>query len=141
MEVRSIATYSLNPTVKTRYVGTDVQLKSGMNVAASYPHTAPFGLNTYNLVNSNPTTGLGLFPGTAKSLEGVVTDQNGSPLSRKVIAISERTYLILGSATSDGSGNFSLKLLTSNEDKVMLVAVPNTGEARNAVVFHSVVPV
>ena len=75
-----------------------------------------------------------------KQLVGVVQRTDGTGIPRKVIALSQVTHQVLGSTTSDVNGNFTLKLETSAEEEVRVIAIPDELDERNEVIFAKIVP-
>lgn len=77
--------------------------------------------------------------GAMYALSGNVKDATGANASRLVIAISETTKTVVGTATSDGStGNYSID--TETDDPHSLVFYPGAGESLPALVLRGVVP-
>jgi hypothetical protein len=77
-----------------------------------------------------------------KELRGVVQASNGTGISRKVIALSQITHRVLGSTISDpGTGAFTLKLETSDEAEVTVIALPDDADQKNSVSFRDITPV
>ena len=78
---------------------------------------------------------------SAKEVRGIVQTAQGTGIPRKVIALSQVTHQVLGSTTSDVNGNFTLKLETSAEEEVTVIAIPDALDQRNEVIIHGVIPV
>lgn len=76
-----------------------------------------------------------------KELRGYVQDGSGAGIARMVIAISQLTQAILGQTVSDGSGQFTMPLYLSNDDKVTVLAIPLDADDRNVVAYRDIVPV
>lgn len=114
---------------------------SPSETAMFYARQQPFGIQPYTHDNLNSTTYRGEYAVNAKVVSGLITDQNGSPLARRVVAINQRTHRTIAMGMSDALGAFTLALPLSNESNVLLVAEPLSGESRNAAVFLNVAPV
>jgi hypothetical protein len=78
---------------------------------------------------------------TRYHINGQVLDSANNPLARTVYAIDETTgFRVSDPVLSDaGTGNFKLYAQTANP--VILVAMPASGDGRNAPVLDRVVPV
>lgn len=75
-----------------------------------------------------------------REIRGTVRNSSGTGISRRVLAIDARTGAFRGITTSAADGTFKLRVAHSTEP-VQVIAVPNAGDARNAVIFDAVVPV
>ncbi len=73
-------------------------------------------------------------------LRGTVKDSTATGIARRVIAIDNRTGALRGMTTSAGDGTFTMKIAETLE-AVTVIAVPDSGDSRNAVVFDAVLPV
>lgn len=75
-----------------------------------------------------------------KEFRGTVKDDTGVGIARRVIAIDTRTGVLFGSTMSLADGTFKMKVPHAS-DALTVIAVPNTGDQRNAVVKYRVTPV
>jgi len=73
-------------------------------------------------------------------LRGNVKNSGGAGIARRLIAIDNRTGTLRGMVTSASDGSFNMRL-SSTLEAVTVIAIPNAGDARNAVVFDAVLPV
>jgi hypothetical protein len=79
-------------------------------------------------------------PQDRKSVRGTVLDENGDPLARTVLCIKQGSQEIVDSTTSDATtGAFELR--PPDAAAVTVVAMPEPGDNRNAVVLYNLTPV
>lgn len=79
-------------------------------------------------------------PQTSKTVRGTVLDDAGNPIARTVLCVSQTTLEVLSSTTSSATtGAFDLR--APDTRAVTIVALPNPGDNRNAVVLHNLTPV
>lgn len=78
--------------------------------------------------------------GDRKSVRGTVLDENGDPLARIVLCIRQASREIVDSTSSDATtGAFELR--PPDTGAVTIVAMPEPGDSRNAVVLYNLTPV
>lgn len=75
-----------------------------------------------------------------KRIAGTVKNASGSGIARRVIVIDNRNGALRGAGTSAVDGSFSIPIGETTE-AVIVIAIPNAGDARNVVAFDAVVPV
>lgn len=77
--------------------------------------------------------------GVDTSIRGTTLDAASAAISRRVVVLDAETLLPCAEGASDGSGAFDINPHTDRE--VLVLMLPNDGEAKNVARAHLVLPV